>query len=153
MKRWYSFLLLSLLLGGLVACNRDSGNKEMEEGATAFLDAVLANDGDYVETHTCANVPSRSGSQDFLAMWSIGLAIRASNDVQFSGLNVGVGATTIESTEEDGLVQMEGTVSFPSTLLPSDQMPLPVDDFIEFDETWHMVLENETWKWCGGVFE
>lgn len=150
MKKWLILGLLGLLL--LVACS-DDGNEEMEESAEAYLAAVLANDGLAIADNSCAEVPGQSGSQQFLAIWSVGLALRASDTVSLSGLNNGINAETVESSESEGLVRMVGTLSFPASLQPSNQMPLPVDDFIEFDETWRMVKEGDVWKWCGGVFE
>ena len=142
-------VLVALLLGGLLAACRDESSEE-EVAAISYLQAVLTNDADYLESNTCKREPDGSGTQNLLALWSIGLALRAAGpDYNEEDLVVDVTADMAERGENETRVFLSGDVEIPADLLPSEQMPLPAGDTVHLDEVWIMVQEDGDWKWCG----
>ena len=140
-------LLLTLpLLLLLVACRK--GDATPEDAAEAYVQAMLSNDGDFLNSHTCRTVPEGTSTQSFLDLWSVGLALRqvgwTADDVQSE--------LTYEITDESpNLVQVavRGTVVIPVNLPPSEFLELPAGSIIIFDEIWRIFNEDNIWKWCG----
>ncbi len=140
-----------LLIGLTVGCSR-AGTRDEEVAAIAFLEAVLHNDGETLDGLICGATPDGSASQDLLSLWSIGLAVKAAGPTfDLDTLDVDVIARRSGGSENEAEVRMRGNVEIPAELQPSDQMPLPEDNIIPLDETWRMVTEDDTWKWCGGI--
>lgn len=142
-------LLIALLFGGLLAACQDD-NSEEEAAAISYLQAVLTNDADYLASNTCTREPDGSGTQNLLALWSIGLALKAAGpDYNEEDLVVNVTADIVERGANETRVRLSGDVEIPANILPSEQMPLPAEDTVHLNEVWVMAQEDGEWKWCG----
>lgn len=135
--------LLILLLG---ACRKGEGTPT--DAAEAYVQAILSNDGDFLDTHTCRTVPEGTSTQSFLDLWSVGLALRqvgwTADDVQAE-----LSYEVLEESPNLVQVAVRGTVIIPVNLPPSEFLELPAGSVIIFDEIWRIFNEDNTWKWCG----
>lgn len=146
MKLLRLLLLTCLLLLLLVACRK--GDDTPAGAAEAYIQAILNNDGDFLNNHTCRTVPESTSTQSFLDLWSVGLALRqvgwTAEDVQTE-----LSYEVVEESPNLVQVAVRGTVVLPINLPPSDFLELPAGSVIVFDETWRILNEDSIWKWCG----
>lgn len=150
------FLLSLLALLVLTACG-GSGMSEEEQAvadaAETWFTAVLSQDGATIEQYNCNLVDSTPGSADVISLYAMGLAAKNGNydPAQFAP-DVTFETTTLnESTAQ---VQVSGQIPVPSQIREYEvYLTLPALDFLQFDEEWDFVKEDNLWRWCGSVGE
>ena len=149
-KQGLRLFLLLLLVGLLAACG-SQGDAPEEVAAMDYFRAVMTNNDDYLSTHICEVVPEGTGSQELLALWSIGLALKASPTFGEEDLKVDMIARRVGGSEGVAEVQMRGTITYPEMLEAGEHLPLPRDTTVHFEEVWYMVQPEgqDVWQWCG----
>jgi hypothetical protein len=135
MKHLFSGLIILCLLFLLAACSSDSPEAAAKEWVQAFADM----DGNKIAARTCA---AQQENLQEAGMWVSAFTIFGDLLIgQQSQIDISDLQFTATSTGDDA-AQVHVTGKIRVAILAFSQAQ-------DIDETWRMVREDGSWKWCG----